>query len=156
MLGCQPAPAPAPAGLPDARAKENVRALDEVVRSVEIASEISVCLYNYKVRRRALHAPARGCAGPPTHVLHACVQGTEAQRLGVLAQQTRAVLERHAAAHLNIVKEDAQASSWRPGQLVGWRAGRGRLHRAGRAAAACRRCRSTPPLPLHAAGLPGR
>jgi hypothetical protein len=40
------------------------------------------------------------------------LQGAAAQRLGVMAQQVRAVLERHGALGTNIVREDAQVGCW--------------------------------------------
>lgn len=96
--------------------------LDEAVRSVEIASEISICIFKYKVRCGAalrLHATCMHqlCALLPTHAraAAACAQDSTAEQLGVLAQQTREVLERYGAAHLNIVKEDGQVSMWRLG-----------------------------------------
>lgn len=69
------------------------------------------------------HAPL-----PPASPLPACpfrpfprpwtfLQGTGAQRLGLVAQQVRQVMERHGAEGLNVVKASAQASA----RNLGWK-----------------------------------
>ncbi|EFN54011.1 hypothetical protein CHLNCDRAFT_58365 [Chlorella variabilis] len=74
-------------GLPvvsDASMKEGVRAFEQGEKAVAIAAEITTYLYRYK--------------------------GTDAQRLGVVAQQVRAVLEQHGATDMNLVRQDPQGA----------------------------------------------
>lgn len=101
--------------------------------AVDIASNLCCYIYRYKVHWECSRpAPLASCflslvaacsagtcaqpalcssdasSSPPSPCSSACLQGQEQQRLGLVAQQVRDVLEKHGAGDLNIVKEDSQ------------------------------------------------